>query len=402
MMKSVIVLLAVLAGFARCQNCPSQTDFTSNKITNGDFEDPAISEALQGLSMPGWVENTFEVGFGPTYNPRWGSFNQVASMAATSNNNYSQILNIEATTYILRFQYARSPGSSDSTFGLKVHWNNQVVFEVSGADIGSNDVYNYSGVLTAVSGTNVLKFEATGTDDETGMSIDNVEMYTIDLGGWEESGGACQCQAGYFHDGVSWSCTLCEDASTNCLECTYNTGSPTFEIEQFTCTSCAEGFYPSGSSCPACSTAITECLNCSGDGSICYNCNETADYFLDSQTCVACTLQACLDCSSLTVCIACDEGNDYFLDGDVCEQCSLVGCLDCSDLATCVACDEASSYVLEGSQCQYCDPSNNEFINATHQCEACSRPQCLTCSSLTQCSACNQTNQYFLNASNLC
>ena len=51
---------------------------------------------------------------------------------------------------------------------------------------------------------------------------------------------------------------------------------------------------------------------------------QTADYFLDSQTCVACTLQACLDCSSLTVCIACDEGSDYFLDGDVCEQCSLV------------------------------------------------------------------------------
>ena len=306
MMKIIILLQAVLLQFTLCQNCPSETDFTQNKIHNGDFEDPVISSAQQGLSMPGWEENNFEIGHGPTYNPRWGSHNQVASMAATSNNNYSQILSIDATTYILRFQYAKSPGSSADTFGLKLHWNNEVVFEVTGADIAANAIYDYEGILTAVSGTNVLKFEATGTNDDIGMSIDNVEMYTIDLGGWEESGGVCQCQTGYFHDGFSWYCTPCSDPSTNCLECTYNTGSPTFDITQFTCTSCAEGFYPSGSSCLACSTTITQCLNCSGDGSICYNCNEAVDYFLDSQTCVACTLQGCLDCSSLTVCITCD------------------------------------------------------------------------------------------------
>lgn len=29
-----------------------------------------------------------------------------------------------------------------------------------------------------------MKFEATGIDDDEGICIDNVEMYTVDLGGW--------------------------------------------------------------------------------------------------------------------------------------------------------------------------------------------------------------------------
>ena len=44
---------------------------SENKIYIGGFEEQVISSTQQGLSMPGWVQKTFEMGYGFAFNPRW-------------------------------------------------------------------------------------------------------------------------------------------------------------------------------------------------------------------------------------------------------------------------------------------------------------------------------------------
>ena len=205
-------------------------------------------------------------------------------MAGSSNNNYTQIMDLPAGDYYFSVQYACRQ-TNFPTQGLRIYWNGQVIFDRLGTEIADYEIHTFSMNLVAVEGQNTLILEGTGTSDGNAITIDNVFLYAYDFGNWEEvnstNGSKCQCQSDSFYDGVQWACTKCEMVAMLCQQCSYPPTNTTFNISEFNCTSCAEGYYPSGSSCMHCSTALAQCLNCSADARECYDCNQTANYFLN-------------------------------------------------------------------------------------------------------------------------
>lgn len=87
-----------------------------------------------------------------------------------------------------------------------------------------------------------------------------------------------------------------------------------------------------------------------------------------------------------------------------CVPCTLDQCITCSSLTQCSVCNISnSSYVYPDGTCHYCNPADNTFIDpSTLECEQCALSNCITCSSLSTCSLCNTAALYLLNSSNLC
>lgn len=144
----------------------------------------------------------------------------------------------------------------------------------------------------------------------------------------------------------------------------------------YQCLQCNWGYFPVNDTCVPCFNALTACLNCSQDGMVCYACNETTDFFLDSYnttitiytTCEICNLFECLDCDSLWECNTCNEADNFFLNAttQLCELCTLEACINCSSLYLCYECDRDLNYLL------------NE---TTQLCEPCTPEGCIRCSS---------------------
>ena len=133
----------------------------------------------------------------------------------------------------------------------------------------------------------------------------------------------------------------------------------------------------------------------------CDQCNGTENYFLNATTllCQPCSIEGCLNCSDLENCQVCDLNSSYsqeigltncsfcnnsqaFFINEItesCEACSLLHCLNCSSLTECLECNETAQY----------------FLNTTTSlCQPCSLEGCLACASLTQCSVCDSSNNY--------
>ena len=129
-------------------------------------------------------------------------------------------------------------------------------------------------------GANFVSFVEVGVEDGRGMTLDNVNIYAFDNGGWEETtnGTSCECSYGYFYDGSDWNCKQCSVFSPLCLDCEYDNSS---SANQFTCTDCPDGYYSQGAVCAPCNESIAGCSNCSIDGYECFEC-QTNYYFLNS------------------------------------------------------------------------------------------------------------------------
>lgn len=129
---------------------------------------------------------------------------------------------------------------------------------------------------------------------------------------------ACVCDVSYYDDKVSTICKPCTQNIANCNDCFYNStyvsGGGSL---QYGCFGCANGYFLSGNTCvqlvtcPAgqgpnpstnlCQACSTGCSTCSTN-TICTQCNQNLNYFLDNTTatCVSCQLVGCASCVSLT------------------------------------------------------------------------------------------------------
>ena len=71
------------------------------------------------------------------------------------------------------------------TCGLDVYWNLELIFSITGTEIGDYEIYSQSFIVNGVEGENYLSLVGTGTVDDSGMTMDNVLLYGADDGNRE-------------------------------------------------------------------------------------------------------------------------------------------------------------------------------------------------------------------------
>ncbi len=84
-------------------------------------------------------------------------------------------------TYEVSYWYSPRIGQPDTTNGIKALWNGTQQYAFTGEGGSTNNWYNLTFLVTALSGTNTLSFGAFGTDDSLGGNIDNVSLSAVPL-----------------------------------------------------------------------------------------------------------------------------------------------------------------------------------------------------------------------------
>lgn len=96
------------------------------------------------------------------------------------------------------------------------------------------------------------------------------------------------CMANFYFDSSNNTCAPCMAPCETCTGPTTNQ-----------CSSCLSGYYLEGTSCPACSSAIFQCVSCSTKIA-CRQC--ASEYYLNSSnTCSSCQ-PTCKTCTALNQC----------------------------------------------------------------------------------------------------
>ena len=170
------------------------------------------------------------------------------------------------------------------------------------------------------------------------------------------------CNTGYTYTAANNSCWLNCSTISHCSTCTYTTS--------LACSTCANGYYLSTNTCPAC---ITNCLSCSS-GSSCTTCTSGYTYTAANNSCwLDCSpISHCFTCSYTTslACIAC--ASTYYLSSPtVCTAC-ISNCLSCSSPSNCITCSTGYAYNSSSLSCLVdCSP--------IYSCTSCTYSSSLTC-----------------------
>lgn len=156
-----------------------------NLVVNGSFEQSGSvtdsgSWGKANATLPGWTKansQPFEQanaanGVSPTDGSYWLDMDSAGGSG--SNMDVSQAFADLEDGQVLRLQFdhANRAGSSG---GLQVFWNGDLI-ATYGAEIGSAMVAESLNV-TALAGTNVLRFLGTGSENNAGASLDNVRLF---------------------------------------------------------------------------------------------------------------------------------------------------------------------------------------------------------------------------------
>jgi len=167
-----------------------------NLVVNGSFETSGTisgsgSWGYANATLPGWSKTNsqpFEQanaanGVSPTDGSYWLDMDSAGGTG--SNMDVSQsFAGLDAGQVLrLQFDHANRAGASG---GLEVYWNGTLI-ATYGAGTGSVMVAEAFDV-TAAAGTNVLRFVGTGSQDNSGASLDNVRLYATASSGSEDAG----------------------------------------------------------------------------------------------------------------------------------------------------------------------------------------------------------------------
>lgn len=205
-------------------------------------------------------------------------------------------------------------------------------------------------------------------------------------GNFTLSTGLCECIGGYYLTGKTCtpcpaSCLLCSSA-TVCSSCD-TTNNFTLMGNMCGCDT-TSNYILSGTSCKLCSQVMALCTSCSSSTvctlcpvipllalSAANKCECALGYYLDlpNSQCLACTLQGCVNCSSLTTCLACDT--DFVLSGGNCV---------CTGSLTLVSgvCSCPTGKYRVGTSCLACSLFCENCTNSSSTaCVSCSSPKVL-------------------------
>lgn len=164
-----------------------------NLLTNGSFEDVGMAAGTQLQAngtwqiysqLPGWSggANGIEVRNNVEGRAQDG-FNFV-ELDTNQNSIALQSLNtIAGAIYNLSFYFAPRPSTSNraaNTNNIDVFWNGTLLSTVGGTNATRNHTWQrYDFSVAGTGGMDALKFQASGTSDSYGGSLDNVSLTAV-------------------------------------------------------------------------------------------------------------------------------------------------------------------------------------------------------------------------------
>lgn len=165
-----------------------------NIVVNGGFEQPNVGNSW-GIftNIPGWTGNGIEIGWASIYTSGWNS--QVLELDGNANYQITQTWTFDSfykvvsgssscdvstgqtLTYKLEFQYAARKNGVSSPLTSKgvAIWNGVIVANMNPTDYY---VHTFSTTVKLRAGENVLEFDAAGSSDTFGLTIDNVKVFS--------------------------------------------------------------------------------------------------------------------------------------------------------------------------------------------------------------------------------
>jgi len=157
---------------------------SANLIVNGSFEQPTVfgpgGWALYSNAgdVPGWTAVSgypIEIGNGGVYGVSGYVGNNVMEMDSTGNVKVDQIVATSGGSYTLSFLYAQRAGVAPASGSFKVFWNGVEVVSLAPT---STAMLLYSTTVTAAA-NNTLEFLGTGTQDQYGALLDDVQLAAV-------------------------------------------------------------------------------------------------------------------------------------------------------------------------------------------------------------------------------
>jgi hypothetical protein len=157
---------------------------SANLVQNGSFEANIQPAGTWGLysSLTDWILVS-----GPSIELRNNNAGQASDgvnfveLDSTANSAIAQTITTTADNfYQLLFDYSPRSGTDATTNGISVYWNGTLLTDVTGNGKVSSAWTTYS-FLVKGTGSDALKFAATGISDSYGGSLDNVRLNAVPL-----------------------------------------------------------------------------------------------------------------------------------------------------------------------------------------------------------------------------
>lgn len=173
----------------------------------------------------------------------------------------------------------------------------------------------------------------------------------------------------------------------NCA--TFNVG--TINTADFTCATCATGFYLANNRCTT-RTTINKCVTYTANADTCDACDNTSYLSADKRTCVSnpAGVYRCQTYSNATQCTACRPG--FYLANNLCTAVptAIANCSTYSAAATCSGC--AAGFALTNNTCVTATAQNCVTYNSASACATCNQGFVLTtANNITSCTALTKT-----------
>lgn len=154
-------------------------------IVNGSFEEDTQNPGTWSVygSLVGWTSEG--PGIEVRNNVAGAAFDGVNYIELDSHNGPDtnsaaiQVIDTTAMQYLLSFAYSPRINQPESTNGIAVYWNGDLLGTVTGTGGGSHNWQVYSFVVTGGDQQSTLKFLAVGTDDSLGGSLDAVSLVSV-------------------------------------------------------------------------------------------------------------------------------------------------------------------------------------------------------------------------------
>jgi len=152
----------------------------ANLIVNGSFEDVTLPSQNWGLfsAINGWTLGSgspdFEIGLGSVYGVTGYVGNNVMEMDSTGNVTVDQSVGTTGN-YTLSLLYAQRSGVSPTSGSFEIWWNGSLVASLSPT---STAMTLYSTTVAGLA-SNTLELRGTGTQDQYGAIVDDVQLAAV-------------------------------------------------------------------------------------------------------------------------------------------------------------------------------------------------------------------------------
>lgn len=156
----------------------------SSLVTNGGFENPGVNSGSWTVfpSILGWsATNGIEVRNNVAGTASEG-FNYVELDAHQNSTIWQTIATTPAKMYKLTFDYSPRIGQAANTNGIAAYWGSTLLQDITAVG-GSSNLWTTYTFLVQGTGSDVLKFAATGISNSYGGNLDNVNLSAVPLPG---------------------------------------------------------------------------------------------------------------------------------------------------------------------------------------------------------------------------